>query len=392
MKKVGIVTSHTSFSSNYGAVLQCYALVEQLKLWGYEPNVINYSYTNNNVEMTIDNSIDRSLNAKIKYIFSADVSILQKFQYRINRNNRNNMEKKFINFYEEFLPMHSKDKVTFDELCQHPLNYDYYITGSDQVWNPVIHGNQNDPCCFLRFAERESKKIAYAPSFGIKDYPKNLEDNLKKYVVDFDSLSVREKEGKEIIKRVCNIDVPVVLDPTLMADPIIYNVISKKPENLPKKYILCYRFGNMEYSTKIIKEISKALRLPVVELPLSIESYGKGSKLCYNIGPAEFIGAIQNAEVILTDSFHCTVFSILNKKPFYTFLRQKENEKNNMNGRMIELLNKLNISERLISEEEKCRDLISKLYDIDYTSVYNILDRERNKSQEYLRKSLENKR
>lgn len=388
MKKVGIVTSNTSFSSNYGAVLQCFALVEQLKLWGYEPYVINYSYTNNNVEMTIENKIDRSLRAKVKYIFSSDVSIFQKIQYRINRKNRNNMEKKFVDFYEKFLPMHNKSRVTFEELCKHPLGYDFYITGSDQVWNPVIHGNENNPCCFLRFAEVNAKRIAYAPSFGIKDFPNQLEGSLKEYIKGFDVLSVRENEGKKIIKRVCDIEVPVVLDPTLMADPLVYKSISKTLENLPKKYILCYRFGNMEYSIRIIKEVSKKLGLPVVELPLSIESYGKGSKLCYDIGPAEFIGAIRGAEVVLTDSFHCTVFSILNKKPFFTFMRQKAGEKNNMNGRMIELLNKLNLSERLISENEECKDIISKVYDIEYSGTDKILEEERKKSQNYLREAL----
>lgn len=389
MKKIGIVTSNTSFSSNYGAVLQCFALVEQLKLWGYEPYVINYSYNNNNVEMTMENKIGRSLRAKLEYIFSSDVSLFKKIQYRINRTNRVNMEKKFVDFYEKFLPMHNKNRVTFEELCRFPLGYDYYITGSDQVWNPVIHGNENNPCCFLRFAESNAKRIAYAPSFGIKDYPKLLENSLKEYIVEFDSISVRENEGKDIIKRVCDIDVPVVLDPTLMANPVVYEPISYELDNLPKKYILCYRFGNMEYSAKIIKKISKKMGLPVVELPLSIESYGKGSKLCYDIGPAEFIGAIQGAEVILTDSFHCTVFSILNKKPFYTFMRQKKGEKNNMNGRMIELLNKLNLSERLISEEKECNDIISKIYDIDYSDADIILEEERKKSQDYLCKALD---
>ena len=389
MKKIGIVTSNTSFSSNYGAVLQCFALVEQLKLWGCEPYVINYSYNNNNVEMTMENKVDRSLGAKLKYIFSSDVSIFKKIQYRINRANRVNMEKKFVDFYEKFLPMHNKKRVTFEELCQFPLGYDYYITGSDQVWNPVIHGNENNPCCFLRFAELNAKRIAYAPSFGIKDYPKQLENSLREYIKEFDSISVRENEGKNIIKRVCDIDVPVVLDPTLMANPVVYESISKELENLPQKYILCYRFGNMEYSAQIIKEISKKMELPVVELPLSIESYGKGSKLCYDIGPAEFIGAIRGAEVILTDSFHCTVFSILNKKPFYTFMRQKEGEKNNMNGRMIELLNKLNLSERLISEETECNDIISKIYDIEYSEADMILEEERKKSQNYLRNALD---
>ena len=349
MKKVGIVTSNTSFANNYGAVLQCYALCGQLRKWGFDPFVINYAYKNQGVEITTTTRTRCSFLSRIKYILSQDVSVSQKVLYRVMREKREKMRRQFLSFCNMYISFHSETPSDFSNLEKNPPDYEYFITGSDQVWNPVIHGNRNDKGCFLQFVPPAAKRIAYAPSFGIKDYPKELEASLAQYLSSFNSVSVREFEGQRIIKDACGIDVPVVLDPTLMADPDIYSEISDCPVELPEKYILCYRFGRMPYATKIIKQASKALRLPVVELPLSIESYGKGSRLCFDIDPSRFIGAIKGAELVLTDSFHCTVFSIISHTPFYTFLRQADGEKNNMNGRMEGLLKMIHLENRLIT-------------------------------------------
>ncbi len=324
MKKVGIVTSNTSFANNYGAVLQCYALCGQLRKWGLDPYVINYAYKNQGVEITTTTKTNRSVLSRIKYILSQDVSVSQKVQYRLMREKREKMRRQFLDFCNMHIPFHSEIPSDFSELEKNPPDYEYFITGSDQVWNPVIHGNGNDKGCFLQFSPPTAKRIAYAPSCGIKDYPEELEASLNQYLSSFHSVSVREYEGQRIIKDACGIEVPVVLDPTLMADPDIYSEISDCPVELPEKYILCYRFGRMPYATKIIKQASKVLKLPVVELPLSIESYGKGSRLCFDIDPSRFISAIKGAELVLTDAFHCTVFSILSHVPFYTFLRQAD--------------------------------------------------------------------
>ncbi len=388
MKKIGIVTSNTSFANNYGAVLQCYALCEQLKKWGYDPRVINYSYVNNNRTITTSAQANRTLSSKLSYIFSSDVGFLQKIQYRLNRKNRSQMERGFVNFYKKYLRFHSDNPETFEQLKENPPAYPFFITGSDQVWNPIIHGNQNDPGCFLQFSPDSSKRIAYAPSFGIKNYPEGLYQTLKEYIDTFDFISVREKEGAEFVEKACGTRPQIVLDPTLMADPDVYAPISEMDITLPKHYILCYRFGKMPYSEKIIKYISKKLRLPVIELPLSIESYMKGSKLCYDIDPSRFIGAIKGAELVLTDSFHCTVFSILTHTPFYTFLRQSPKDKNNMNGRMVELLSKLGLSDRLISPDDAFDFNREMATHVDFEQSESVLKIQREEAQSYLKRAV----
>jgi len=388
VKKVGIITSNTSFTNNYGAVLQCYALCGQLKKWGFDPYVINYAYRNQGVEITTTLKTNRSFLSKLKYIMSQDVSILQKIQYRLMRKNRKRMHQRFVQFCDRHIPFHSERPSTFSDLKKNPPAYEYFITGSDQVWNPVIHGNRNDEGCFLQFAPPAAKRISYAPSFGIKDYPEELESSLSQYLSTFNAISVRESEGQRTIKKACDIEAPVVLDPTLMADPDIYSDISEHPVGLPEKYILCYRFGRMPYATKLIRQASEVLKLPVIEIPLSIESYGKGSKLCYDIDPSLFIGAIKGADLVLTDSFHCTVFSILSHTPFYTFLRQADGEKNNMNGRVEGLLSLLHLEERLITP--KSPKLFHFNLDIagKFSASDTILNEMRAESQNYLKNAL----
>lgn len=389
MKKVGIVTSNASFANNYGAVLQCYALCGQLRKWGFDPYVINYSYLTQGVEATTTSLVDRSLFSKIKYLFSHDVSWTQKVQYRMKRSDRQNMRDAFLQFCRTNLSFHSNEPAGYADLKRNPPGYDYYITGSDQVWNPVIHGNRNDEGCFLQFAQPNARRIAYAPSFGICDYPEKLNASLRQYLSTFDAVSVRENEGREIIKRACGADVPIVLDPTLMADPDVYSPISSCDAPFPEKYILCYRFGKMKYATEIINAIAKRMYLPVIELPLSIESYGKGSMLRYDIDPSRFIGAVRGAELVLTDSFHCTVFSILYHVPFYTFMRQPLGEKNNMNGRIECLLQTLEMENRMIAENAGERTYANLELQDRFLNTDRILRELRRKSQNYLRRALD---
>lgn len=138
MKKVGIVTSNASFANNYGAVLQCYALCGQLRKWGFDPYVINYSYLTQGVEATTTSLVDRSLFSKIKYLFSHDVSWTQKVQYRMKRSDRQNMRDAFLQFCRTNLSFHSNEPAGYADLKRNPPGYDYYITGSDQVWNMLM--------------------------------------------------------------------------------------------------------------------------------------------------------------------------------------------------------------------------------------------------------------
>lgn len=382
--KIGIVTSNASFLDNYGAVLQAYALSKQLTNWGYDTEIINYRYSTGQQIVEADSKVDRSFHARIRYVISGNVSLYQKVLYRASRKKREKQTEMFRNFVRDRLPINLEKSVTYNDLRRDRLNYDCLICGSDQVWNPLIHANRNDPGFFLRFGNEDCKRIAYAPSFGVSVLPNEAKADLRTLTDSFNALSVREKSGSEIMREVCGREVPVVLDPTMMADTSIWDTIDKMPPDIPKDYLLVYRFGKMEYMEKQIQHIARELNLPVLEVPVSIESYGKGTKLLFGVGPEEFITLIRNARVVLTDSFHATVFSVLNHTQFYTFLRQGRNEKNNMNSRMENLLEMLNLGNRLIYPDSE----IVKFSDIGFENADTLLNRKREYSQKFLRDAL----
>lgn len=384
--KIGIVTSNASFLDNYGAVLQAYALSKQLTNWGHNAEIINYRYSTGQQIVEADSKVDRSFYARIRYVISRDVSLRQKFSYRASRKKREEQTELFRNFVKKMIPINLGKSVTYKDLCRDKPDFDCLICGSDQVWNPLIHANQNDPGFFLQFGSQQCKRIAYAPSFGISTLPDESKINLKEYTERFNALSVREISGAAIMKEICGVDVPVVLDPTMMADSMIWKEFNRMPSGMPERYILVYRFGRMNYMERQIKHITSELNLPVFEIPVSIESYGKGSKLIFGVGPEEFVTLIRNAKMVLTDSFHASVFSILNHTPFYTFLRQGKNEKNSMNSRMENLLEMVGLQSRLIYPDDPEVDFT----DIHFDDVDEILNVKRATSQKFLRDALEN--
>lgn len=133
-----------------------------------------------------------------------------------------------------------------------------------------------------------------------------------------------------------------------------------------------------------IKRLKTELKLPVLEIPVSIESYGKKSNLIFGVGPEEFMALIRKATMVLTDSFHASVFSVLNHTPFYTFLRQGKNEKNSMNNRMENLLEMLGLQNRLIYPD----DTVDCYTEINFSDVDKILAAKRNASQQFLLNAL----
>lgn len=382
--KVGIITSNASFLDNYGAVLQAYAMTAQLRKWNVEPQIINYQYNTGEQVVSAEYTVDRSVKARLKYILSGNVSLWQKVLYRCARGKRNLQTELFRQFVQDNIPIDLRKSVTYEELKKQNLRFEALICGSDQVWNPLIHANRNDPGFFLQFGNEKCRRIAYAPSFGVSVLPETAKSNLKEYTDSFDALSVREQSGAVLMKEICERDVPVMLDPTMMADRSIWDTFDRIPEGVPKQYILVYRFGRMEYMEKQIQNVAAELKLPILEIPVSIESYGKGSKILFGVGPEEFVTLIRNAEIVLTDSFHATVFSILNHTQFYTFLRQGKNEKNNMNSRMENLLEMLNLQERLIYPDSE----IVSLSKVKYENADVLLEQRRNESQKFLKDAL----
>lgn len=344
MKKVGIITMLGN--NNCGNRLQNYALQEIIKEKGYEV-------------YTIKN--DKFLNAKKKFF----KNILRYIWQNIRCINKGTKFKKFnknIRFSHNMINIYNCKRFN--------KKYDYFVVGSDQIWKPTrLRMSYID---LLGFAD-PNKRIAYAPSFGLnsieKKYCKSLQEELPK----FKAISVREDAGKEIIKKATGItNVEVVLDPTLMIESDKWQKLEKKPEIIKKdKFIFTYFLGD--------EDIEK------LKLKFNNSEYQFINFYKYNFGPQEFLYLIHHAELILTDSFHACAFSIIFNKNFYIFDRKQTVTNNNMNSRIDTLSRIFLLDDRRINSINSID--ISKT--INYNKINKILEKERKKSEEFLKKALD---
>lgn len=372
MKKIGLITFHASH--NCGSMLQTFALQNLLNTMGNDVEIINFS--NKGQQKLYDIFYE---NKNFKNILK-NLLILPK----INRiKNVSNSYRKFIKenfkitseFYEEISQL---DEKTFD--------YDEYICGSDQIWNITIEDSDN--AYFLPFVN-EHKKIAYAPSFGAKnpiEYANDIE-YYKKCINDFDFLSIRENNGQKWIKEMTGKEVPVVLDPTLVADKKIYDNIEQKIK-LPSKYIFYYAPGYKKDLDEFVYKISKKYNLPVIVFN-SKQFYVKrlwkyNFLLPEDENPGTYLYLMKNAELIFTTSFHGTIFSTIYNKKFWTL---KNGGMYGNDDRVITLVNQLGIKDRLIIP--KYDDKFNYLCDMDYSMYNELLKNLKEKSINFLKEALD---
>ena len=226
----------------------------------------------------------------------------------------------------------------------------------------------------------DKKKISYAASFGISSIPEMKKIYVSNELKRFKAISVREDDGKKIVENLTNRnDIEVVIDPTMLLSKNDWKEISKKPKNMTeKKYILNYFLGDISKNkADIINKFAEDNNYEVINI------LDKNSKY-YECGPSEFLYLIDNAELICTDSFHSCVFSILFDKSFVVF--DRENEKHQtMSSRIETLINKFKLDNRKFNGIEITKENICH----DYTNAYKVLDEERKKANEFLKKALD---
>jgi len=363
IKRIGIITLHGYV--NYGNRLQNYALQEVLKNFSEEVETSVFSKFSVQSNGTL---------SKIKKVFSKPLpqtmkAISNRINFLVNKSIIDQREGRFKQFSQKYI--NEKHINNFDELNQIAKETDYFVVGSDQVWNPYAV-KYKEQYYFLQFVEKE-KRIAYAPSFGIFEIPEEVKPQYKEWISSFPYLSVREKEGAKIIKDLTGRDVPVLVDPTLLLTKKEWLRIAKVHKNRPKsKYLIVYFWGELPHERKdLIKRIAKKYDLEIVSIA------DLKDKQTYTADPAEFIDYINSASLVLTDSYHGTIFSILMGTPFFVFERIGGKS---MYSRIETLLEMTN----LMNREEKDIDLNKNLLEIDFSHVDSILNIERKKSFDFL--------
>ena len=356
-KKMHILTFHNAI--NYGAVLQCYALYKTINK-NYECDVINYT--------------SASVSDRYK-IFGKNC--LKKKELKdtlkkiIGYSNNKKKEKKFKLFREKYIKF-SKN-YSIEDIQKETWNEnDYFIVGSDQVWNLSLI--RNDYTYFLDFLDGKcNNRYSYAASFGTSVTDNDIKKS-RKYLEKFKKISVREKSAKEILDK-NNLECENNVDPVFLLSKDEWKNIAKKNEE-EKKYILIYLLQGSDVFLKKAIKYAEENNLKVVIL-------STGLKRKYNAeyiaacSPEEFLGYFINAETVFTNSFHGISFSILFNKKFYYEL-QKNGSKTN--SRLMNIISLFNLE----SQNSELYDSITQLSNINYENVNHIIGVERDKSIKYL--------
>ena len=374
--KAGILTFH--YAHHYGAQLQAYALMRAISLLGMKCEIINY--------IRMDNIEGSRL---FKKGFSAG-SILSNANTLLNYGKLKKRHDRFNGFVQNEMDLSPRFYGSYEALCSDPPEYEAYVCGSDQIWNPLIFGEKTyDPAFFAEFA-KSGRRVAYAPSFGISSIPEDKREPLKKYIDKFEHLSVREKQGEKILKEVTGRDSITVLDPTLLLDKDEWSTLAAPPD-IREPYILCYFITDARKYAGYVQAVSDKYKLPVVSLCGSRRVVPQTRVKILDAGPREFLGLFAGASYVLTDSFHGTVFSLNFNKEFLCFESSANSEKA-VNSRLHNILDKVGLVSRIFSAATDPKELSifidNSVAGINYTEVGQALAKERGISLDYLRDSL----
>jgi len=277
----------------------------------------------------------------------------------------------------------SKEKYfSADQLKATPPKYDYYMVGSDQVWN--YDHNGQDMSYLLDFVSDKAKTISYASSFGLDSISENVKDDYIRLLGSIQYLSVREKMGSKIIQSLTGRIPSVVLDPVFLLNKNQWQNITDDNIGKSEPYILLYTTKAKHYRDflRITKYDSYGIRVVHIGTSMRLcDMFKRNTNISFASSPEKFLGLIKNAKLVLTSSFHGTAFSILFKKQFVSF------RGNNLgkDARIVELLGDLGISDRLF-HDKMTADQVNK--QICYESVQEKLERLREESMRFLHQAL----
>ena len=362
--KAGLVTFY--HIHHYGALLQAAATERAVESLGGACEIIDYYVNQNN-----------DLFRKPTGVGSAAADVHTALHYKALRDRYQRFER----FSKDHLRISGHRFESLEELRSAELPYDLILSGSDQIWNPKIFPDGRfDPVFFGAFSTR--RKIAYAPSFGVPHIPEGMEEELRSYLESFSHISVRERQGREIVKEITGKDVPVVLDPTLLLTAEQWSAMAA-PLDRSGGYILCYCISKPGALAPYIQRLAEETGLPVVQLCGIRQKVHPKAACVLDAGPSEFLGLFQNASYVCTNSFHGTVFSVQFQKPFFTAVAPSELAAPE-SSRTFSILSRLGLTERIIGT-----GATAGLDDtIDWADVDRRLRAARQSSLDYLRAAL----
>lgn len=368
-KSVGIITFHRA--PNFGAALQAFALQRTIMNLGHACAIIDYASVLNCSSYELFNFRPSRSN------FKRNVRTLRKLCSHLM------LRIRFSNFRSQHLRL-TKTYHSSIELTQESLGFDTYITGSDQVWNPQMMDERCLPAYYLDFV-KSGRRVAYAPSFGVSEIPQARRDMTAACLRRFDFLSAREDTGCKIIRELTGREAAHVLDPTLLLSNAEYDKVASLPA-YRQPFILLYPMEASEELCRLASKLRDYLKLPLVAIvPIYHDplTFSFADRVVFDAGPSEFLGWVKMAAFVCTNSFHGTVFSIINQKNFISLAHSTLNSRSNSLLKLVGLLPRQMTSSKHFQANDPLLD------PINYAPVNLQLRRAIDESLQYLKSALE---
>lgn len=350
--RIGIITLHKVL--NFGSALQAYALQHFLEKQGYtETELIDYKYPNkfHKGKFKLDKPTIRIFLGTLKdFIF----------------NKRRDTNRRFRDFYKEYFNLSPQEYKSIEQIEKDPPLYDLYITGSDQVWN--VNTLKNDPVMYCSFAPQNAEIISFGSSFTNKTLPVKYQKDVKRRLKRYKKIGVREQSSIEILIDLgltSNKEVMVTCDPTLLLTKEDYHELALKSElkiedDFILVYGLTYAYNPEPALSSIVDNVARQLNCKVYTLWFRHPHFKSEHKEIWGIGPCEFCYLFEHAKFIITSSFHGTMFSVINRKPFVSIVPRK-NEKDT---RIKDFLDKVGLKQNYVFAD-------STDYQLNMENVYN---------------------
>lgn len=348
MTKIALTTKYSAY--NFGAMLQTFALQKTIINLGAECIVVDANRQKKKGIMA----------------WNSPRSILQNMFYLIHKSELQKGYKRFDEFRDSFNLSQKYDN--YDELRTAPPEADIYLSGSDQVWNPMdIQENY-----FLRYAPLEKVRASYAASMGISYMPEGAKRILREYFSEIDYISVREKTAKKIVSEMTEKEVKIHVDPVMLLSPEEWSQEAIEPD-YHKPYIFCYILYRPNWLNKWLKKLHDKTGREIVVISSDAYRNIYHTKMVRDAGPREMLGWLRHADFVISSSFHGVALSIANRKPFYAIINP------NSPTRIMDMLDTFNLKGRIIEQDHSF-----SLEPLDYADSIDIQTREKKKSYEYL--------
>lgn len=401
-KRIGIISRYYR-NSNCGGMLQAFAMCVVLRWLGFDAEQICYddSVVYCRVHQNVIENDKKKLIYKVRDAIKKDG--ICGFAKKINRwiekktcRHRDfaiELPKTVFLAFEETIP-HSSHTYNNIDIKDSVSRYDAFVVGSDQVWNWTMNWVDElsrDQMAFpqpldvtlLRFVPDGIPKVAYAASLSCPYIPDKLKDLYFSSISRFDAISIREKDSLSLFPPQLNDRISVVEDPTLLLSSHEWrDLLDIRPEK--DGTIFCYFLGGEVEDGKSAKRISKILGMPISAATYAYD-YGHVDIEYHDMGPREFVQHIMNASLVLTNSFHASLFSIQFHTPFYVFDRKWAVS---MTSRLTSLLSDYGLQDRMIMHDFDKRKIRSSYSDIDWPRVDEVIKKRREYSIDFLKTSL----